>query len=230
MSEYTDRTYAEELRIVRERLLRMAGRVEKMIEESMKALVERDAALAGATIMRDREVNQDEIDLDALCLELLARRQPMASDLRFIILTMKMVTDLERIADLAVNICERAIDLSIKDPVGPYQNIPRMAVLVRTMIHDAIDSFVEQDVKKARAVIALDDEVDELYHVVFRALLSVMRDDTAVVHRGIKLQSVAKYLERIGDHATNLAEQIIHMIEGTDVRHEGKLSEETTTV
>ena len=230
MSEYTDRTYAEELRIVRERLLRMAGRVEKMIEESMKALVERDAALAGATIMLDREVNQDEIDLDALCLELLARRQPMASDLRFIILTMKMVTDLERIADLAVNICERAIDLSIKDPVGPYQNIPRMAVLVRTMIHDAIDSFVEQDVKKARAVIALDDEVDELYHVVFRALLSVMRDDTAVVHRGIKLQSVAKYLERIGDHATNLAEQIIHMIEGTDVRHEGKLSEETTTV
>jgi phosphate transport system protein len=225
MSEYTDRTYAEELRIVRERLLRMAGRVEKMIEESMKALVERDAALAGATIMVDREVNQDEIDLDALCLELLARRQPMASDLRFIILTMKMVTDLERIADLAVNICERAIDLSIKEPVGPYQNIPRMAVLVRTMIHDAIDSFVEQDVKKAQAVIALDDEVDELYHVVFRALLGVMRDDTALVHRGIKLQSVAKYLERIGDHATNLAEQIIHMIEGTDVRHEGKLNE-----
>ena len=228
MSEYTDRTYAEELRIVRERLLRMAGRVEKMIEESMKALVERDAALAGATIMLDREVNQDEIDLDAWrsCWQAAA----LASDLRFIILTMKMVTDLERIADLAVNICERAIDLSIKEPVGPYQNIPRMAVLVRTMIHDAIDSFVEQDVKKAQAVIALDDEVDELYHVVFRALLSVMRDDTALVHRGIKLQSVAKYLERIGDHATNLAEQIIHMIEGTDVRHEGKLSESVCVV
>jgi len=225
MSEYTDRTYAEELRVVRERLLRMAGRVENMIEQSMKALVERDAELAKATIICDHDVNQDEIDLDALCLDLLARRQPMASDLRFIILTMKMVTDLERIADLAVNICERAIDLAHKKAIGPYQNIPHMAVLVRSMIHDAIDAFVERDVEKARMVISLDDEVDELYHVVFRALLNVMRDDTTVVHRGIKLQSVAKYLERIGDHATNLAEQIIHMIEGTDVRHEGKLHE-----
>jgi len=229
MSEYTDRTYAEELRNVRERLLRMAGRVDTMIEQSMKALVTRDAELAKATIICDRDVNQDEIDLDALCLDLLARRQPMASDLRFIILTMKMVTDLERIADLAVNICERAIDLAKKESLGPYQNIPRMAELVRRMIHDAIDSFVDQDVEKARAIIELDDEVDELYHRVFRALLDVMRDDTSVVHRGIKLQSVAKYLERIGDHATNLSEQIIHMIEGTDVRHEGKLHDSDDT-
>jgi phosphate transport system protein len=224
-SEYTDRSYAEELRIIRERLLRMAGRVENMIEQSMKALVERNAELAKATIICDHDVNQDEIDLDALCLELLARRQPMASDLRFVILTMKMVTDLERIADLAVNICERAIDLARKEAIAPYQNIPHMSVLVRSMIHDAIDAFVERDVEKARAVIELDDEVDELYLVVFRALLNVMRDDSAVVHRGIKLQSVAKYLERIGDHATNLAEQIIQMVEGTDVRHEGKLND-----
>jgi phosphate transport system protein len=227
MSQYTDRSYAEELRVIRERLLRMAGRVENMIEQSMKALMDRDAELAKATIICDHDVNQDEVDLDAMCLELLATRQPMASDLRFVILTMKMVTDLERIADLAVNICERVIDLARKPPIGPFENISHMEVLVRRMIHDSIDAFVERDVEKARAVIETDDEVDDLYSTVFRAILDIMRSDSFVVHRGIKLQSVAKYLERIGDHATNLAEQVIQMIEGTDVRHEGKLVEDT---
>jgi phosphate transport system protein len=227
MSQYTDRSYAEELRVIRERLLRMAGRVENMIEQSMKALMERDAELAKATIICDHDVNQDEVDLDAMCLELLATRQPMASDLRFVILTMKMVTDLERIADLAVNISERVIDLSRKPSIGPFENIAHMEILVRRMIHNSIDAFVERDVEKARAVIETDDEVDELYSTVFRAILDTMRSDSFVVHRGIKLQSVAKYLERIGDHATNLAEQIIQMIEGTDVRHEGKLVDDT---
>lgn len=226
MSQYTDRSYAEELNTIRERLLRMAGRVENMIQQSMKALANRDAELAKATIVCDHDVNQDEVDLDAMCLELLATRQPMASDLRFVILTMKMVTDLERIADLAVNICDRAVDLARKPKMGPYPNIDHMEVLVRGMIHDSIDAFVERDVEKARMVIETDDEVDELYSTVFRALLDAMRGDSFKVHRGIKLQSVAKFLERIGDHATNLAEQIIQMVEGTDVRHEGKLVED----
>ena len=226
MNQYTDRSYAEELRLIRERLLQMAGRVEEMIELSIRALVERDSDLASETILMDRQVNQDEVDLDAMCLELLARRQPMASDLRFVILSMKMVTDLERIGDLAVNICERSRDLSRKPSIGPFEKIPRMAQIVREMLHCAIDSFVEKNVEEAHSVIVMDDEVDELYHQVFRTLLDMMRAEPKVVHRGIHVQSVAKFLERIGDHATNLAEQVIHMHDGTDVRHEGKLSSE----
>lgn len=221
---HTDRGYEADLRAMRARLLRMAGRVEVMIERSVAALTVRDTDAARATIALDAEVNRDEMDLDAACLELLARRQPMASDLRFITLTMKMVTDLERIADLAVNICERAIDLNDSPPPpSPYVDIPRMELAARTMVRDAIDAFVERDLGKAEAVIARDDEVDDLYRGVFRHLLALMQEGTIPVGDGIHIQSVAKYLERMGDHATNLAEQAIFMLRATDVRHQGKL-------
>ena len=163
------------------------------------------------------------MDLDALCLKLLACRQPMASDLRFVTLTLKMVTDLERIADLAVNICERAVDLSQQPTLGTYQTIPAMGRIVATMVRDAIQAFIAQDAHMATQVIERDDELDDMYHTVFRHLLTLMTEDTEVVERGIHIQSIAKFLERMGDHATNLAEQVIFHVDGTDVRHSGKL-------
>ena len=136
---------------------------------------------------------------------------------------LKMATDLERIADLAVNISERAVDLSKLPQLAPFVDIPDMGSIVRSMIHDSIDAFVQRDVEKAESVLVRDDEVDERYHRVFRHLLKLMNEQPDQIHTGIHVQSVAKYLERMGDHATNLAEQVIHMLKGTDIRQEGKL-------
>lgn len=223
MRTHTDRRYAAQLKELRENLLLMAGRVEQMIEQAMHALVERDAELAKKTIAADTEVNRSELATDELCLVILAQRQPMASDLRFITLSLKMVTDLERIGDLAVNIAERAIDLAAMPPMpGPYIEIPRMAAISQAMVREAIDAFVNEDMARAEAVIARDDEVDELYTKVFRDLMKMMHDDPALLERGIHVQSVAKWLERVADHATNLAEQVIFMVRGKDVRHIGK--------
>ena len=157
-----------------------------------------------------------------LCLQVLARWQPMASDLRFITTALKMVTDLERIGDLAVNISERALELNAQAPLKPYEDIPKMAQLVRTMVSSAIDAFVQQNEELARSVHAQDDEVDELYDQVFSDVLELMIRDPSNVHRGIHVQSVAKWLERVGDHATNLAEEVVYMVRGKDIRHVGK--------
>ncbi len=222
---HTDREFENELRVLRQQLLSMAGWVEDMIANSVRALTERDESLAAETIELDKNVNRSELETDELCMVILARRQPMASDLRFITLALKMVTDLERIGDLAVNICERAIDLNRHAQLAPYRDIPRMGEIVQSMVHDAIDAFVEGDADKAYDVIERDDEVDELYARVFRDLLQLMTADPAAVERGIHVQSVAKFLERMADHSTNLAEQVIFMINGKDVRHVGKLGD-----
>jgi phosphate transport system protein len=222
---HTDRDYESDLEMLRQRLLLMAGRVEEMIERSVQSLVERDTALAKETIEADHKVNRAEIEIDELCLLILVKRQPMASDLRFVTLALKMVTDLERIGDLAVNICERAMDLGPSQPLNAYEDVPRMAAVVQSMVKDAIDAFVARDSRKAEEVVGRDDEVDEHYHALFRKILSLMIDDPGLVQRGIHLQSVAKYLERMGDHATNLAEHVIFMIRAKDVRHAGKLDD-----
>jgi phosphate transport system protein len=221
---HTDREYDNQLRQLRDKLLLMAGHVESMIASSVKALVDRDVALARRTIDNDHKVNKAEVETDELCLLILAKRQPMASDLRFITLALKMVTDLERIGDLAVNICERAIDLSSEPPVRSYDDIQRTADIVQTMVRDAIDAFVRADVAKAEAVIDRDDEVDELYHQIFRDILQQMLGDSAAIQRGIHVQSVAKWLERIADHSTNLAELVVFMVKGKDIRHVGHMS------
>ncbi len=221
---HTDREYDHQLRQVRDKLLLMAGHVESMIAASVKALVERDVVLAQRTIDNDHKVNQTEIETDELCLLILAKRQPMASDLRFITLALKMVTDLERIGDLAVNICERAIQLSGEPPLRNYDDIQRTADLVQSMVRDAIDAFVQADDQKAQAVIERDAEVDELYHQIFRDILALMLKDSATIERGIHMQSVAKWLERIADHSTNLAELVVFMVKGQDIRHVGHLS------
>lgn len=200
----------------------MAGRVEDMIHRAGRALVERDIELARETIALDQAVNIAEVAIDEQCLMLLAKRQPLASDLRFVTLAMKMVTDLERIADLAVNICERTIDLGQSERIVVHGDIPLMCETVESMVKDAIDAFVSRDSAKAWSVIDRDDEVDELYHRIFQDSLVRMRLDPEVLHQLIHVQSVAKWLERMGDHSTNLAELVIYLIDGRDVRHPGK--------
>jgi phosphate transport system protein len=205
----------------------MAGRVEQMIDRSLAALLSRDEELARSTIEHDHQVNRAEVDTDELCLVILARRQPMGSDLRFITLALKMVTDLERIGDLAVNICERASDLAADRGAVIHDAVPEMGKLVRAMVADAIDAFVHGDAAKAEAVIARDSAVDGLYHQVFRDLLQQMAANPERLHAGIHIQSVAKWLERIGDHATNLAELVVFMVRGKDIRHLGKRDQAT---
>jgi phosphate transport system protein len=216
---HTDREYENQLEELRERLLRMAGVVEQMIVDSVRSALDQNRALAEATIERDVTVNRLEVESDELCLLILAKRQPLASDLRFVTLSLKMVTDLERIGDLAVNVCERAIDLVGHPQPWPWDNIEGMARLVRAMIRDAIQAFVDRDVAKAEVVLEKDPEVDKLYWRIFRDALEIMRRQTNSMHDGIHVQSIAKFLERMGDHATNLAEQVVFMIKGKDIRH-----------
>jgi phosphate transport system protein len=219
---HTDHVFAAQLEELRKQLIVMAGRVEEMIGSSVDALVARDAKLAERIIRKDRRVNKSELEVDELCLTIMARWQPMGPDLRFITLSLKMVTDLERIGDLAVNICERAIDLSTQPPLAPLRDIPLMAEHAQSMVRGAINAFVASDADAARQIIQHDDKVDELYTRVFHDVLAMMLADPTAVERGIHLLSVAKWIERMGDHATNLAEQVIFMIDGKDVRHPGK--------
>ncbi|MCB9556300.1 MAG: phosphate signaling complex protein PhoU [Deltaproteobacteria bacterium] len=219
---HTDRSYESQLKALREGLLLTAGRVEQMISDAVRGVVERDAQLARLVIDRDAQINRAEIEIDDLCLQILARRQPMASDLRFITLSLKMVTDLERIGDLAVNIAERAIDLADEPPLTALEDISLMGEKVRLLVRQAVDAFVEGDVEQAEAVVDGDDDIDSLYIQVFRDMLRRMTADPDAIERGIHLQSIAKWLERMGDHAENLAEQVIFMIKGKDVRHLGR--------
>ena len=220
MSVHFDREYEGQLEEVRDGLLRMAGVVEQMIVDSVKSALTQDRVLARETIDRDATVNRLEVESDEHCLVILARRQPVAGDLRFVTLALKMVTDLERIGDLAVNIAERAVDLADHPQhPWPWDKIENLARLVRTMIRDAIQAFVDRDPAKAHEVIGRDEQADELYWSIFRSALDVMRKVPDSVQDGVHFQSIAKFLERIGDHATNLAEQVIFMIKGKDIRH-----------
>ena len=162
-----------------------------------------------------------------MCLLLLAKRQPMASDLRLIAVVLKLVTDIERIADLAKNLAERVLDLNAEPPVREMDDVARMSSLVLEIYREAIAAFALLDVTKARVVIERDDEIDAAYHALFRSMLLQMVSDASTVERGIHVQSVVKYLERIGDHATNLAEHVIFVAEGRDVRHRGLASQES---
>jgi phosphate transport system protein len=216
---HTDREYEAELRELKDKLIRMAGLVEQMIAQAVSALVEGDADQSRQTIQSDGRVNGLEVETDELCLLILAKRQPLASDLRMITLAMKMVTDLERIGDLAVNICERVLAMSVAPPPAVVQRLQQMAEVGQAMIRDAIDGFVAGDVSKARSVFARDQGVDDLYRQLTLDLQGEMTRDAKFVDRGIHLQACAKFLERIADHGTNLAELVIFQVEGKDVRH-----------
>jgi phosphate transport system protein len=195
--------------------------VETEIASSMRALSERDSKLAEQVIAQDREVNRLEVEIDEACRRLLVLRQPAASDLRFITTALKIVVDLERIGDLAVNIAERAIDLNQSPPLKPVHDLTRLAELCQKQVRSALDAFVDGDVGKAEAVIKSDDLVDSIYHNLFNELLALMMEDPRNIRRANSLLFVAKHLERLGDHATNVAEMVIYMVRGTDIRHPG---------
>src|SRR5450432_4310814 len=222
LREHTNREYEGELRKLRDQLLRMGAKVEEIISGSIKALLERDSELATRMIAFDRRINQMEVDIDELCLSILARRQPVASDLRFITMALKLVTDLERIGDLGVNICERVVELNAEPPLKPYVDMPNMARAVQEMLHEALDAFVAADADRAQKVIVRDRNVDAYYQQIFRELLTYMMEDPRNIFRATRLQSIAKYLERIGDHVTNLGEMVVFMVKGKDIRHGGR--------
>jgi phosphate transport system protein len=219
MMEHTSRQYERELQDLGDKILFLGGTVEEMIARAMQSLVDRDSDLARRVIEMDRTVDSGELEVDHMSLHLLALRQPAASDLRFITTALKIVTDLERIGDLAVNIAERALELNQEPPLKPYIDIPHMAREVSDMVHRALDSFVKRDAVEARAVLSADDAVDNLNVQLFRELLTYMIEEPKNVTRALRITFIAKYLERIGDHATNISQMVIFMSEGRDVRH-----------
>lgn len=216
---HTDRIYQAELNELRQKLLTLGGLVEQAIDRSVRSLATKDPDLARAVVEEDDRINRLEVEVDELCLRMLALRQPAASDLRFITLALKIVTDLERMGDLAVNIAERSLSLMRQPQLGPYVDIPRMAEISERMLKEALDAFVAADSKRARQVLEQDNEVDELYHSIFRELVDFMTNDASTSPRAMSVLFVAKHLERIADHATNVAEMVIFYVEGRDVRH-----------
>lgn len=213
------RHFDEELKELKEELLRMASIAEAAIAKSVKALVDRDPNLAQSVVASDDAINMLEIEVEALCLRLLALRQPIAADLRFIASAMKINSDLERIGDLAVNIAERTLDLLKDPPLKPLIDIPRMAELAQKMVKDSFDAFVNRDADLARSVCRRDDEVDQLNHQVFRELLTYMIEDPKTISRAVDLILVGRHLERIADHATNIGEDVVYMVKGKTIKH-----------
>jgi phosphate transport system protein len=213
------RHFHEELDGLKQTLLAMGALVEDQIRQVMRALVDRDDVLAQSVIERDREVNAYDVEVDEKCVELLALHQPTAGDLRFITTAMKIVTDLERIGDQAVNIAQRARELNVEPQLKPYIDLPRMAELAQTMVKESLDAFVARDTALARRVCGEDEAVDAFNHQIFRELLTFMMEDPKTIPRAIRLILIARFLERVADHATNIAEMVIFMVDSKMVRH-----------
>jgi phosphate transport system protein len=213
------RQYDAELLEIRMLILEMGGKVEAMISNAIQALVERDSMLAERTILSDHEINRLEVLIDEKCLGVLARRQPTASDLRFITLSLKIVTDLERIGDQCTGTARRAKELFDEPQLKPYIDLPLLAESARLMVKDALDSFVKSDTLLAEKVCGNDQFVDDLNIQLQRDLLTYMMEDPSCINRAVKLMYISKYLERIADHAKSIAEMVIFMIKGEDIRH-----------
>jgi phosphate transport system protein len=214
-----ERQFDQELNILKEDLLKMASLAEEAIAKSIKALVERDSTLAQEVIDRDREINLLEIEINNQCLKLLALKQPMAIDLRFITSAMKIISNLERIADQAVNISQRTLEL-IKQPLlKPLIDIPRMAKLAQEMVKTSIDSLVNKDSLLAKRIGKRDNLVDDLNDQIFRELLTYMMEDPKTIKRAIELILVGRHLERIADLATNISEEVVYILNGKNIKH-----------
>jgi phosphate transport system protein len=211
--------FDDELVALKEKVLKLGLMVETTIRDSVKALVERDSELAKEVIKNDHLVNALDVSIDEECVRLIALRQPMARDLRLITTAMKITTDLERMGDLAVNIAERALELNEEPQLKPFENIPKMAAITQSMVRDALDAFVAGCSRLPYEVIKKDDEVDDLNVRNFNELLSLMLQDPKIIPLAVKRTYIAKYLERIADHATNIAEMIIYMCKGKMIRH-----------
>jgi phosphate transport system protein len=223
-SIHTDRSYDLELGEIRARVIQMGEQVRRMIARSLDALVAGDAEDARRIIAADRIVNRLEVDTDELCLRVLARRQPVASDLRFIATALKINTDLERMGDLCAGICQRVVELTGPVDQESADHLTAMAARVRIMLDDTMRAFATGDAKIAQAVIGADLAIDQAYVDVFGALFAAMQREPTSVPDRIRLQGVAKLIERMGDHATNIAEMVVFMVRGQDVRHRGRLA------
>ena len=208
-----------ELDELNQKLLQMAGKVEASINRAIRSLMDKNPDLAEQVIRDEPEINRMEMELDGLTTRLLALRQPVARDLRTLTAALKINTDLERIGDLAVHIAERSLSLMIHPPGAPLVDIPKMASLVQSMLLRVLDAFVQGDAEEARAVLLADAEVDSMRDAMYHELVASMQSDPSLVPAAIDLIFMARNLERIGDHATNIAEDVIFMIQGVDVRH-----------
>jgi phosphate transport system protein len=211
--------FEEDLDGLKQQLLKMAAKAETMIHLSMQALVQRDLSLDAELAELEDDVNKLQLDVDDRCFKLLALRQPMAHDLRFIIAAGKISSDLERIGDLTINIHENTKVLLQFPELKPLIDIPKMADLSRQMVRDSLDAFVEEDAVKARNTVMRDDEVDSLKNQVFREVLTYMISDPQTIQVGMQLILVSRHLERIADHATNIAEDVVYLVEAKDIRH-----------
>ena len=214
-----ERPFDDELKSLKEKLLEMAARAEEQIALAIRGLSDREEKLACRVLDREEAVNLLDIEIDEMCLRLLALRQPLATDLRFITSAMKISADLERIGDLAVNIAERTIDLLKAPQLKPLIDIPSMAQMAQEMVRDALNAFVNGDDKLARDVCERDDKIDQLNGQVFRELLTYMMEDPGTIGRAVDLILVGRHLERIADHATNIGEDVIYMVRGRMIKH-----------
>ena len=214
-----ERHLDQDLDRVRQLLLKMGGLTEVMVAKATQALLDRDNGLCREVIEGDRAVDQLEIEIDEVCHSLIGRKQPTASDLRFLVAVMKINSDLERIGDSAVNIAQSVEQVNEQPPLKPYIDLPRMSQLVQDMVRQSLDAFVRKDAALATAVCRADDEVDGLYKQLFRELLTYMIEDPKTVSRALHLLLISRNLERIADHATNIAEDVVYYVEGRDIRH-----------
>jgi phosphate transport system protein len=220
------RHFQEELEQLKRRLLEMGGLAEEEVRIAIKGLVERDQSLIDEAITGDEPVNAMHIEVDSRCFTLLALYQPMAADLRAIVAAVKINTDLERVGDLAVNIAEAAERCIRLPPVKKLIDIPRMASLAQTMLRDALDAFVRRDTLLAQRVLDEDDKLDALKTQIFRELLTYMLQDPSTIEAALDLILISRHLERIGDHATNIAEDVIFIVSARDVRHHADLRQQ----
>ncbi len=219
MTAHTSKDFEQELRTLRERLATMGERAARQIALAMKALADKDDDLARDVIKNDVQIDRDENEVDELALQILATRQPVASDLRFITMALKFVVDLERIGDLAGGIARRALELNRLPNLEPRIDLAQLAELVQNNLQAALDSFVRKDAERAHAVISADVAIDKLNASLFAELIAHVATDPATVTRVLPLTSVCRYLERVGDHVKNLAEDVVYMVKATDVRH-----------
>jgi phosphate transport system protein len=206
---------------IRLRLIEMGGHVESMIAKATRAVVERDESLVSEVIEQDSLVDHMEVEIDDDCHSVLARNQPTAVDMRFLVAVMKITADLERMADSSVNIAQAAGQLNREPPLDVYIDLPRISTRVQAMVRESLDAFVSRDSTLATSVVREDDEIDRLYRRLFTELVDLMRADTDNTPRALHLLLVARNFERIADHATNIAEDVIYYVEGRDVRHVG---------
>ena len=221
--EHTSKQFEQQLRALKDKLLLMSHHAEKMIADAIRALVERRPSLAEEVIKSDDEMDQLELDIDNQCYEILALEQPVARDLRFIATALKIVRDIERIGDIAVNIAERATELIQEPEMKRLIDLPIMAEAAQRILKDSLDAFVNSDAALAEKVIRDDIFIDDCYEQIFRELLTYMMEDTKYISRALKVIFIAKHLERVGDHSSNIAEMVIFLVRGQDIRHGTRL-------